>query len=1009
MKYFFTTITSRFLISAATLSAAGFAPLPDDFTFASVKPLPLVTTATAYQPPTLQDNATWTERAAALAALDAALAANPAALNSAALPRFFTDYADACERAGDAAQAAYARARLLVCPSLGTNELYRARHILVRSLASGSDGQHARPALAVSLAREIAADVSLQPERRYDPLVEVCVAVSRSAPELSAKIQERLLLAADLPEILRVKTADSLASKYSGLAMKQRPEDWERVVLDIATNAALSAETRASHLVTLITTVRPALFPKGHDDDREARNQLVRDFLASEKSLTEQQRITLHTALMNNLSQGGAASQDTAAVEAAAIFANTNATFAQRDGAARVIANRASARGDYAEADRVFLASFALPAQSYESRGVTVRDYINSHIRRDNLDAALLACTSLTNVLNSPDKARLAGVAVSERSRVLSEFMMFEAAMTNSLDAGDKVAAAKLADSWDYPLALRLYKEILADEKLSRDARVNAYSALFYRDKALTDRYWPFFLGDTALATNRAIQILTDKLVQQPGCYSPSASGYPFVGDDDGTIFTYERLRTACAAAGLPVAMKPSQFAAYAYANQGDLDSALAAVRLYLDGTTTNTPAADVYQMRLFRDVLPLAGNNVDKLATAIARIERAHLAAAGGMSAGLDPEVRTTRMKALGALLNYARRDDTLRALVKYNESFFAEAPRRTFKVKFFDTPLAGMADFLTNLGKIEMQLLDRPFGGQTDMLYTVVGLGDNSTVVAETAKNAAAKAAASKKEPTKLRIAADDTGIHFLFEIKTGDARKIESGIVNGGNFESYIAPGENQPYYCLMHDVSPNAFLQVYDTTYDTTGYRRINSDTPASRLLTSSQLKCTDDTVFVYQWLSWENFADHIPENGDEYEFDTVFWSPGNPTWNGCKDLHARSSWGRLSFDLPGNARAKILRRIIFRAANAYQREKKCENRFEGAIEKWSDPVLGDAEFYEARVAPYVEKLDKHLDLLKVDMSDADVIKVAEEALPCWRDIVFTLQRMHRDWIEEKLAE
>ena len=136
---------------------------------------------------------------------------------------------------------------------------------------------------------------------------------------------------------------------------------------------------------------------------------------------------------------------------------------------------------------------------------------------------------------------------------------------------------------------------------------------------------------------------------------------------------------------------------------------------------------------------------------------------------------------------------------------------------------------------------------------------------------------------------------------------------------------------------------------------------------------------------------------------------MFWSPGNPTWNGCKDLHARSSWGRLSFELPGNARARILRRIVFRAANAYQREKKCENRFEGAIEKWSDPVLGDAEFYEARVAPYVEKLDKHLDLLKVDMSDADVIKVAEEALPCWRDIVFTLQRMHRDWIEEKLAE
>ena len=1008
MKNFFTT-TSLLLLSAATLSAAGFAPLPDNFTFASVKPLPLVTNAPAYQPPTFPNNATWADRAAALAALDVALAANPAAQNSSALPRLFNDYANACERAGDAPQAAYARARLLVCPTLGTNELYRARLSLVSSLANGSGGKTARPALAVALAREAAADASLPPERRYGPLVEASAAISRSAPELSAEVQEQLLLAADLPESLRVMTAGSLAYKYSGNGMKRRPEAWERVVLDIATNFALSTETRIAHLVSVVTSVRPALFPKGPDADREARNQLVRDFLASEKALTERQRLTLHAALMDNLSKGGAASRDTAAVEAAAVFASTNATFAQRDGAARVIANRASARGDYAEADRVFLASFALPAQSYESRGMTVRDYINSHIRRDNLDAALLACTSLTNVLNSPDKARLAGVTVSERSRVLGEFMMFEAAMTNSLAAGDKVAAAKLADSWDYPLALRLYKEILADEKLSRDARVNAYSALFYRDKALTDRYWPFFLGDTALATNRAIQILTDKLVQQPGCYSPSASGYPFVGDDDGTIFTYERLRTACAAAGLPVAMKPSQFAAYAYADKGDTGSALAAIRLYLDGATTNSPAADVYQMRLFRDVLPLPGGDVAKLTAEIARIERAHLAAGGGMAADLTPDVRATRMKALGALLNYARRDDTLRALVNYNESFFAEAPRRTFKVKFFDTPLSGLADFLANSGKAEMQLLDRPFGGQTEMLYTVVGVGDNSSVVAETAKNAAEKTAASKKEPTKMRIAADDTGIHFLFEIKTDNARKIESGILIGGNFESYIAPGENQPYYCLMQDVSPNDYLRVFNTVYDTTGFRSINSATPASRLLTSSQLKCTDDTVFVYQWLSWENFADHIPENGDEYEFDTVFWSPGNPTWNGCKDLHARSSWGRLSFELPGGARAKILRRIIFRAANAYKREKKCERRFEGAIEKWSDPVLGDAEFYEARVAPYVDELDKYLDLVKVDMTDADVLKVAEEAMPRWRDIVFTLQRMHRDWLEETLSE
>ncbi len=53
-------------------------------------------------------------------------------------------------------------------------------------------------------------------------------------------------------------------------------------------------------------------------------------------------------------------------------------------------------------------------------------------------------------------------------------------------------------------------------------------------------------------------------------------------------------------------------------------------------------------------------------------------------------------------------------------------------------------------------------------------------------------------------------------------------------------------------------------------------------------------------------------------------------------------------------------------------------------------------------------PLVDRLDSYLALVKVDMSDDDVLKVADEALAGWRDIRFAIARLRARYLAEKAA-
>ena len=109
-----------------------------------------------------------------------------------------------------------------------------------------------------------------------------------------------------------------------------------------------------------------------------------------------------------------------------------------------------------------------------------------------------------------------------------------------------------------------------------------------------------------------------------------------------------------------------------------------------------------------------------------------------------------------------------------------------------------------------------------------------------------------------------------------------------------------------------------------------------------------------------------------------------------------------------FDLPASARTAILRHRIFTVLATYQAEKATRAERAGILDFWQDPVLGDPEFYQARVKPLVEKLDGFVPVVKPGMSDEDVVRVAAGALQGWANIRYTVDALRRQWLVERLS-
>ena len=336
-----------------------------------------------------------------------------------------------------------------------------------------------------------------------------------------------------------------------------------------------------------------------------------------------------------------------------------------------------------------------------------------------------------------------------------------------------------------------------------------------------------------------------------------------------------------------------------------------------------------------------------------------------------------------------------------KAYQDLYKHLPCKTYTVPFSDKPVMGLHGFLSLKKMPHPQFMDRKFGGSMDFLSTDVSTGERSGAVPSKAKDG------EPYRPSELRMVCDQYGIHILFRAFDSKAKAIEAGLAGAGSFEMYLAPGEDQPYYCPLPDTG-NKAVQIWNTTYNTPQWRRLDVH-GKTNFDVRTETVFTEDGYYVYLFFAWDKFYDKLPEKGDLWDFENIHWSRfGGHSWNGIKTIHGRSSWGKLAFEISDDQMRRIKRNLIAKARKAYLQEKRTTHTYHGEVDRWAkDLYAGDPDFYKAKVAPLIRQLDSYLPLVTVEMDDATVDKLFHEAVPGWLEIRFKISDLRKDYLEESL--
>ena len=173
---------------------------------------------------------------------------------------------------------------------------------------------------------------------------------------------------------------------------------------------------------------------------------------------------------------------------------------------------------------------------------------------------------------------------------------------------------------------------------------------------------------------------------------------------------------------------------------------------------------------------------------------------------------------------------------------------------------------------------------------------------------------------------------------------------------------------------------------------------------------SEHRFNPDGFTTYLFLSWQAYSDKLPEAGDVWEFENVHWARGGSfSWNGLKSIHGRSSWGELVFEIPPEALLAIKRERIFEALANYKQEKQTRHHYEGVLDHWNDPAVGDPAFYEARVKPLEERLDSYIERVNPEMGNADIEELYQHAVFGWNNLRHIVSELRREWLQERLTD
>lgn len=323
---------------------------------------------------------------------------------------------------------------------------------------------------------------------------------------------------------------------------------------------------------------------------------------------------------------------------------------------------------------------------------------------------------------------------------------------------------------------------------------------------------------------------------------------------------------------------------------------------------------------------------------------------------------------------------------------SYYVDHPQRTLRIPYSRETIATIADWRRIYDKLDHQVCDRKFGLNFDDLVTDVATGRKA--VEKTDRDSASA-------EVEVSGVCDRKGLHLFLRVEDPNARAVEDGFAGGIGTEMYFAPGLYRPYICMNSDPREGV-RDAFHTTYDSFANSRIDVEGVNGPDAFRSETAFSDSDYVLHMTFAWDTFYRELPVDGSKWRFECIAFGPkGGFTLGGSVGVHNSSKWCDLAFELKPEDVAAIRRGVLYRAVKGWRMNGRMDR-----FDTWADEAIGDPEFYREVLKPLEAELVGYAKEVKPEMSDDDVNRIYEKALPRLKGLSHEIDRLRREWLMEQ---
>lgn len=265
--------------------------------------------------------------------------------------------------------------------------------------------------------------------------------------------------------------------------------------------------------------------------------------------------------------------------------------------------------------------------------------------------------------------------------------------------------------------------------------------------------------------------------------------------------------------------------------------------------------------------------------------------------------------------------------------------------------------------------------------------------------------KDAAAAERATTFAMAYNEKGWYIYIEGEEPLLAKLLDMLVDpkspaqSEGFEIFFTPGMHDvPYYQIMTRTFKNAEPSFVDWGMTHRHYRSLKPYAKVESLP-------LENRAGTFVFIPWESLYEWMPLSGEYWRFSIIRWMPfgkaGGVTWGG--KVHDTGNFGLVHFQpAPAEVKTAAEKRLLRYAWFKFLAESRTQTAF------WSDPKIGDLDFYEQVFKPEVDALTAGGEALgDPDAWTAETVEKGRRFLNDWMEFKYKVSELRSDYLLDKL--